>query len=49
MDSDEEAALTAIIIATLTENFKRKKGGRERNRFQSFYYGDNTFQIHSAC
>ena len=31
MDSDEEAALAAIIIATFTENIKRKKGGKERN------------------
>ena len=25
MDSDDEAALTAIIITTFTENIKRKK------------------------
>ena len=31
MDSDEEAALTAIIIATFRENIKHKKGGWERN------------------
>ena len=34
MDSDEEAALAAITIATFTENIKGKKGGKERNGFQ---------------
>ena len=31
MDSDEEAALAAIIIATFTENITCAKGGRESN------------------
>ena len=31
MDSDEEAALTAITITTFTENIKREKGRTERN------------------
>ena len=29
MDSDEEAGLAAIIIATFTENITCSKGGRE--------------------
>ena len=29
MDSDEKSALAAIIIATFTENIKRKKGAME--------------------
>ena len=31
MDSNEEAALAAIIIATFTENITCAKGGRESN------------------
>ena len=31
MDSDEEAALAAIIIATFTENIACAKEGRESN------------------
>ena len=31
MDCNEEATAAAFIIATFTENIKRKKGGRERN------------------
>ena len=34
MDSDEETALAAIIIATFTENIKGKKGVKKRNGFQ---------------
>ena len=30
MDSDEKAALTAIIIATFTENNKRKKKSKRK-------------------
>ena len=33
MDSDEETALAAIIIATFTENIKGKKGVKKRNGF----------------
>ena len=49
MDSDEEAALVAIIISTFTGNIKRKKKGRgERNGLNLGFNGDNTFQRHSA-
>ena len=41
MDSDEEAALAATIIAASTENIKRKKGGRERNGLNLGFNGDN--------
>ena len=35
MDSDEEAALSAVIFATFTENIKSKKRGRVRPRIHS--------------
>ena len=35
MDSDEEAALSAVIFGAFTENIKRKKGGRVRPRRHS--------------
>ena len=44
MDSDEEAALIDIVIATFKENTNRKKGGRERNGLNLGFNGDNKFQ-----
>ena len=40
MDSDEEAALAAIIIATFTENMKYKKRRKRRNRLNLGFKGE---------
>ena len=40
MDSDEEAALAAIIIATFTENMKHKKRRKRRNRLNLGFKGE---------
>ena len=43
MDSDDEAALTAIITITFTENIKRKKKKRrERNGLNLGFNWDDT-------
>ena len=40
MDSDKEAALATIIIATFTENIKRKKGERESGGLNLGFRGE---------
>ena len=45
MDSDEEAALAAIIIATFTEYIKHKKGGIEGNGLNVGFKGKITLHL----
>ena len=46
MDSDKEAALAAIIIATFKENIKRKNKGKERNGLNLDFKGGIPFILH---
>ena len=39
MDSDEEAALAAIIIATITENIKHKKWRKRKEWVKPWLQG----------
>ena len=50
MDSDDEGALTAIIITTFTGNIKCKKKIiiREKNGLNLDFAWDNLFQRHST-
>ena len=47
MDSDEEAALSVIIVATFTENIKREKGRRRKEWFKLWLQRRNSHGFHS--
>ena len=47
MDSDEDAALAAIIIANFTENIKRKKRRQRTEWVKSWLQRQNSYGFHS--
>ena len=47
MDSDEEAALSVIIVATFTENIKREKGRRRKEWVKLWLQRRNSHGFHS--
>ena len=47
MDSDEEAALSVITVATFTENIKREKGRRRKEWVKLWLQRRNSHGFHS--
>ena len=47
MDSDEEAALSVIIVATFTENIKREKGRKRKEWVKLWLQRRNSHGFHS--
>ena len=47
MDSDEEAALSVIIVATFTENIEREKARRRKEWVKLWLQRRNSHGFHS--